>query len=114
MATTNLRRRKPVATMAGDSPKGNRLSPRPQKQLTAAEKRTDEGRFAMKLRALLEERGIDRREFAKQVGRTDAAVRTWLRGEAIPGDYSTLKAIGRALDLPGHPFPDYRVKGGDV
>ena len=85
------------------------MAPRGQKKLTAAEKRTDEGRFATNLRALLAERGMDHREFAKHVNRTEAAVRSWLRGDVIPADYGTLKAIGRALDTPAHPFPDYRM-----
>lgn len=89
-----------VTTMASMPPK--------IKQLSAAEKRTDKGRFALKLRALLAERGWDHRELASRVDRGEASVRSWLRGDVIP-DFAAIKAVGEALDVPGHPFPDYRM-----
>ena len=86
-----------------------KVAPRPQKKLTAADKRTDAGRFAVHLTALMAERGWDHNKLAERLGCTDAAVRRWLRAEVMPRYIEDFKALGRALDVPEHPFPDYRL-----
>ena len=86
------------------------MSPRPRKELSKAEKRTPWGRFALHLRALMDERGWDHQELASRMNgaATEAAVRKWLRAEGMP-DYERLVALGEALDTREHPFPDYRM-----
>jgi hypothetical protein len=65
------------------------VAPQQRKKLTAAEKRTPEGRFALRLQQLLDERGWGATHFAGLVG--------------------VDPRIGKALDAPGHPFPDWRL-----
>lgn len=86
------------------------MSPRPLKTLSKAEQRTIYGRFAVQLRALMEERGWDHKQLAERLkGKAEeAAVRKWLRAEGMP-DIERLMALGKALDTPDHPFPDYRL-----
>lgn len=82
--------------------------PRPRKQLTKRDLRKPKGRFAAHLQALLDARGLSTAAFAKSVGVGEPTVRKWLRAESVP-ETLDLERIGQALDLPGHPFPDYRM-----
>lgn len=84
------------------------MAPRQQKQLTKREQRTPKGRFATHIAALMEERGFDHNDLAKRMDVGEATVRKWLRAESVP-ETLDLEALGKALDTPEHPLPDYRM-----
>jgi len=84
------------------------VAPVPKKQLTAKEKRTPAGKFAVRLQLLLDERGWESADFARKLGVDPPAVRRWLRADGLPGSLELAIRIGKALDVPGHPFPDWR------
>lgn len=83
------------------------MTPKPRKQLSKRESRTFHGRFAARLQSLLEERGWTTADAAKRFGLGEPAVRYWLRAQSLPAT-GDLERIGKALDTPAHPFPDYR------
>jgi hypothetical protein len=91
------------------SPKATYVAPNNPKKLTAKERRTDKGRFAVHLAALLKERSWDAQDLADHIGLGVHAVRRWLRAEVMPSDLDMLQTIGRALDTTDHPMPDYRM-----
>lgn len=103
-----LRRTQSAITLTGSKPKGRSVAAHPRKVLSKADKRTPEGRFAVRLQSLLDERGWSPVYFADCIGVDPPAVRRWLRADGLPGNIDLVKRIGKALDTPGHPFPDWR------
>lgn len=83
------------------------MTPKPRKQLSKREARTFAGRFALRFKSLLDERGWSTAEAASRFGLGEPAVRYWLRAQSLPAT-GDLERIGKALDTPEHPFPDYR------
>ena len=79
--------------------KGPTMAPKPRKRLTAADKRTSEGKFAVVLEKLMAERGVTTQQLADAVGIKEPTVRAWLRAESIPGDVRLIKAIGQHFKL---------------
>lgn len=97
-----------AAVKNGPSLKGKgRMAARPRKKLTKRELAKPKGRFAAHIQALLDERGWDTNEAAWRFGVGEPTVRKWLRAESVP-ETLDLQRIGKALDIPGYPFPDYR------
>jgi hypothetical protein len=95
--------------LEGSKPsKGSPLAPQPTKQLTAKERRTPAGKFAVHLQRLLDDRGLSGPVFARMIGVDPPAVRRWLRADGIPGTIEIAIRMGKALNMPGHPFPDWR------
>jgi hypothetical protein len=97
-----------AASKIRGSKKGPAVAPRPRKTLTKKDLNKPRGRFAAHLEALIKERGWDHLKFAKVSGFESATIRKWLRAEGFPNT-ADLEKLGRALDVPSHPFPDYRM-----
>ena len=98
-----------ASILEGSKPsRGTALAPQPKKKLTAQERRTPAGKFAVRLQRLLDERGLTGPDFARMIGVDPPAVRRWLRADGLPGTVELAIRIGKALNMPGHPFPDWR------
>lgn len=80
-----------------------------RKELSVREMNSYQGQFAMRLRLLMDQHGLDSTGLAHELGKygfvlTNKAVQKWARGEAIPS-LPTLQAIGRVFHLD-----DWRVR----
>jgi transcriptional regulator with XRE-family HTH domain len=80
-----------------------------KKKLSRSELRTPIGKFANRLSWLLSERGWDSHKLSEASGLAEPTIRRWLRAEVLPSRLEMYQAIGHALDIPGHPFPDWRM-----
>lgn len=77
--------------------------PKKAKKLTATDKRSDAGKFAVHLTSLLSSKGISKEDLVRRTGIEDATIRKWLRGDGIPGSFAALKQLADAIGLA-----DYR------
>lgn len=84
------------------------MAPVDRKRLSAAEKRTPAGKFAVHLQSLLDERGWSVSDLSERSGLENATLRRWLRAEGFP-KVELMPIVGKALDTPQHPFPDWRL-----
>jgi hypothetical protein len=98
---------KPAVTVKA-SKRGHAVGRAP-KQLSKSEQKTLEGQFALILTSLLAERGWDWNKAAKEFGVGEPAVRKWMRAESYPTNWERLRAMGKALNTPEFPFPDWRM-----
>ena len=84
------------------------VAPVDRKVLSAKEKRTPAGKFAVRLQALLDERGWTAPQLEELSGIAGPTLRRWLRAEGFP-KVAEMPRLGKALDTPAHPFPDWRM-----
>lgn len=109
MKVAGLQTVKRRARLGCSSPKGTAVAPKERKKLTAAEKRTPEGRFAVQLESLMAERGVGSFELGRAIGVKEPTVRAWLRAESLPGDVKLVRRLGKYMHQPPRfPFPDWR------
>ena len=90
------------------SPKGRPVAPVDRKVLSAKEKRTPAGKFAIRLQSLLDERGWTVPQLEERSGIAGPTLRRWLRAEGFP-KVVEMPRLGEALNTPSHPFPDWRM-----
>ena len=73
------------------------------KVLSKEEQRTISGRFAMHLRARMDQQGMTTTALASKLRLGEPTIRAWLRGDTLP-PIERLEPLGKALGLS-----DYRL-----
>lgn len=72
------------------------------KSLSAADRRTFKGRFAIRLAELMDARGLSATSLAALIDVDEPAIRKWLRADGLP-ELKQIEPLGKALGLK-----DYR------